>query len=118
MHHGGLNMLQVWLLGQFEIKLDGRRVVLPARTAQSLLAFLMLSAGTPHRREKLAGLFWSEFPEERARRNLRTEVWRIRKALVSPTASIFEYILADDYTLTFNRDAEYWLDAAQLQKST
>lgn len=109
-------MLQVWLLGQFEIKLDGRRIVLSARTAQSLLAFLMLSAGTPHRREKLAGLFWSDLPEENARRNLRTEVWRIRKALVSPTAAPVEYILGDDFTLTFNRDAPFWLDASQLQR--
>ena len=25
-------MLQVWLLGQFEIKLDGRRIVVPEAT--------------------------------------------------------------------------------------
>lgn len=109
-------MLQVWLLGQFEIRLDGRRVVLSARAAQSLLAYLMLSAGTPHRREKLAGLFWSELPEENARRNLRHEVWRIRKALVFPVSTSAEYLLADDYTLAFNRDSEYWLDATQFQR--
>ncbi len=109
-------MLQVWLLGQFEIKLDGRRVVLSARAAQSLLAYLMLSAGTSHRREKLAGLFWSELPEENARRNLRHEIWRIRKALVAPTTTAADYLLADELTLTFNRESEYWLDAAQLQK--
>lgn len=108
-------MLQVWLLGQFEIKADGHRLVLSARAAQSLLAYLMLSAGTPHRREKLAGLLWSELPEENARRNLRHEIWRIRKALVSPTAANVEYILADELTLTFNPDAPYWLDAAQFQ---
>ena len=111
-------MLQVWLLGQFEIKLDGRRVVLAARAAQSLLAYLMLSAGTPHRREKLAGLLWSELPEENARRNLRHEIWRIRKALVSPNAPNAEYILSDEFTLTFNRDAPFWLDAAQFQHSS
>lgn len=109
-------MLQVWLLGQFEVKLDGRRVVLSARAAQSLLAYLMLSAGTPHRREKLAGLFWSELPEENARRNLRHEVWRIRKALVSPTSINGEYLIADELTVGFNRDSEYWLDATQLQR--
>lgn len=109
-------MLQVWLLGQFEIKLDGRRVVLSARAAQSLLAYLMLSAGTPHRREKLAGLLWSELPDENARRNLRTEIWRIRKALVSPAAPNADYILADELTLAFNPNSEYWLDAAQLQR--
>ena len=31
--------------------------------------------------------------------------------------SVAEYILADEFTLTFNRDTGYWLDAAQLQKS-
>ena len=76
----------------------------------------MLSAGTSHRREKLAGLFWSELPEENARRNLRHEVWRIRKALVSPTLTNAEYLIADELTVTFNRDAEYWLDAMQLQR--
>lgn len=109
-------MLQVWLLGQFEIKLDGRRVVLSARAAQSLLAYLMLSAGTLHRREKLAGLLWSDFPEENARRNLRQELWRLRKAIASPVPGAVEYILARELDITFNRDAEYWLDAAQLQK--
>ena len=84
-------MLQVWLLGQFETKLDARRVVLSARTAQSLLAYLMLSAGTAHRREKLAGLFWSDLPEENARRNLRTEIWRIRKALVGTSAALVSF---------------------------
>lgn len=109
-------MLQVWLLGQFETKLDGRRVVLSARAAQSLLAYLMLSAGTPHPRAKLAGLLWSDFPEENARRNLRQELWRLRKALASPAPGAVEYILAEELDLTFNANAEYWLDAAQLQK--
>lgn len=109
-------MLQVWLLGQFETKLDGRRVVLSARAAQSLLAYLMLSAGTPHPRAKLAGLLWSDFPEENARRNLRQELWRLRKALASPAPGAVEYILAEELDLTLNANAEYWLDAAQLQK--
>ena len=51
-------MLQIRLLGQFDIRLDGKRVMIPTRTAQSLFAYLVLTAGTPHRREKLAGTFW------------------------------------------------------------
>jgi DNA-binding SARP family transcriptional activator len=53
-------MLQVWLLGQFEARMEGKRVVIPSRAAQSLLAYLILTRGTPHRREKLAGLLWPE----------------------------------------------------------
>lgn len=106
-------MLQVWLLGQFEAREDGRRVLLPSRSAQSLFAYLILSPGTPHRREKLAGLLWPEVPDEIARKNLRHELWRIRKTLASPD-SASEYILPDELTLTFNPDADYWLDVAQL----
>lgn len=108
-------MLQIWLLGQFEMKVDGKRVVLASRAAQSLLGYLMLSAGIPHRREKLAGLLWSELPEDHARRYLRHELWRIRKVLVS-TVTASDYILAEELTLTFNRAADYWLDAAELEK--
>ena len=33
-------MLQVRLLGQFEILADGKRVVIPARAGQSLFAYM------------------------------------------------------------------------------
>ncbi len=49
-------MLQIRLLGQFDTRIDGKRVTIPTRAAQSLLAYLVLTAGTPHRREKLAGI--------------------------------------------------------------
>jgi hypothetical protein len=50
-------MLQIRLLGQFDLRLDGKRVTIPTRVAQSLLAYLTLTAGTAHRREKLAESF-------------------------------------------------------------
>jgi DNA-binding SARP family transcriptional activator len=53
-------MLHVRLLGQFDLRSDGNRVVLPSRAAQSLFAYLILTAGTAHRREKLAGQFWPD----------------------------------------------------------
>ena len=64
-------MLQVRLLGQFDLRLRGAAVALPSRPAQSLLAYLLLNAGTPHRREKLAGLLWPDASESNARSNLR-----------------------------------------------
>ena len=39
--------------------------------------------GTSYRREKLAGMFWPDTTEEKARAYLRHELWRIRKALPS-----------------------------------
>jgi WD40 repeat protein/class 3 adenylate cyclase len=77
-----------------------------------------MTAGPPHRREKLAGTLWPDSSEENARKNLRQELWRIRKAI--PTQNLpeaDEYLIADEFTLTFNRDADYWLDVAILEKS-
>ncbi|HSJ86719.1 MAG TPA: BTAD domain-containing putative transcriptional regulator, partial [Anaerolineales bacterium] len=111
-------MLQIRLLGQFDIRLDGKRIVISSRAGQSLLAYLAITAGKPHRREKLAGTLWPDSSEENARKNLRQELWRIRKAI--PTQNLPEaddYLTADEFTLTFNRDADYWLDVSILENS-
>ena len=50
-------MLQIRLLRQFDVRLDGKRVLISSRAAQSLLAYLALTADTLHRREKLGGIF-------------------------------------------------------------
>jgi len=109
-------MLQVRLLGQFDVRLDGKRVTIPSRAGQSLLAYLTLTAGTSHRREKLAGILWPDITEENARKNLRQELWRIRKAISGGQPAGKEYLLADEITLTFNRDSEYWLDVSQIER--
>ena len=51
-------MLEVRLLGKFELQHDGKPVIISSRIAQSLFAYLIINAGTAHRREKLAGMFW------------------------------------------------------------
>src|SRR5215216_1371687 len=109
-------MLQVRLLGQFDIRMDGKRVTIPSRAGQSLLAYLMLTAGTSHRREKLAGILWPDTTDENARKNLRQELWRIRKAISTGQSAEKEYLLADEITLTFNPDSEYWLDVSQIER--
>ncbi|MDX1416980.1 MAG: BTAD domain-containing putative transcriptional regulator, partial [Candidatus Promineifilaceae bacterium] len=104
-------MLEVSLLGQFEVREDGRRLHIPTRNAQALLAYLLLTAGKVHRREKLAGLLWPDSTEENARSNLRHELWRLRKALpetIPPT------LLSDDLTISFSRDAPFTLDVHTL----
>jgi WD40 repeat protein/DNA-binding SARP family transcriptional activator len=108
-------MLELRLLGQFEIRVDGGVVQLASRPAQSLLAYLALSAGTAHRREKLAGLLWPEAEEDNARSNLRHALWRIRKAIETGEATP-PYLLSDELAVAFNAGANYWLDAALLAR--
>src|ERR1044071_9047505 len=101
-------MLEVRLIGKFDIQSDGKPVTLSSRAAQSLFAYLILNAGTLHRREKLAGMFWPDATEEKARAYLRHELWRTRKALASQTN--VDYLLADDINISFNSSPEYWVD--------
>ncbi|HKY53132.1 MAG TPA: tetratricopeptide repeat protein, partial [Anaerolineales bacterium] len=90
----------------------GMIVTITSRPAQSLFAYLILHAGVAHRREKLAGMLWPDSLEETARGNLRHALWQIRKSLPSSAG----YLLADDLSIAFNASAEYWLDAAGLEK--
>src|SRR5512141_926859 len=103
-------MLEVRLLGTFDIKCGKKIVTLASRPAQSLFAFLILNAGTAYRREKLAGLLWPDSTEESARDYLRHALWKIRKALQDTSSA--EYLRADDLTISFNASSEYWLDVA------
>jgi predicted ATPase/DNA-binding SARP family transcriptional activator/Tfp pilus assembly protein PilF len=105
-------MLEVNLLGQFEVLQDGRRLTIPTRNAQSLFAFLILNAGQAHRREQLAGLLWPDSSEENARSNLRHELWRLRKALEPEGKTCF---LVDDLTIAFAPPCEYSLDVQRLE---
>lgn len=107
-------MLTVRFLGKFEVMHGGKPINISSRPAQTLFAYLILSAGTFHRREKLAGLLWPDSLEETARDNLRHALWRLRKAFPSDLAS--EYLLADDLSITFNASSEYSLDAAALER--
>jgi len=106
-------MLEVRLIGTFAIQQDAREVVFSSRAAQSLFAYLIFTAGAQHRREKLAGMFWPEAMEEKARAYLRYELWRIRKALTK--YSTFPYILADDICICFNPESDYWLDVTRIK---
>jgi non-specific serine/threonine protein kinase len=107
-------MLEVRLLGRFEVRHKQKPVTISSRPAQSLFAYLILSAGTAHRREKLAGLLWPDSLEETARDNLRHALWRMRKALGSVSAARF--LRANDLAIGFERSSDYWLDAAEVEK--
>jgi predicted ATPase/DNA-binding SARP family transcriptional activator len=107
-------MLEVRLLGTFEVKHKKKPINISSRPAQSLFAYLILNARSSHRREKLAGMLWPDSLEETARDNLRHALWRLRKVFPSKPAT--EYLLPDDLSIAFNASADYWLDAAELEK--
>jgi len=105
-------MLEVRLFGEFDVLRDSRRLTIPTRKAQALFAYLLLNAGKPHRRERLAGLLWPDSGEDNARSYLRHELWRLRKTLEADGET---YLNTDDLTIAFNPHSAYSLDVQRLE---
>src|SRR5262245_37890531 len=76
-----MERLNLVLFGSFHATLGARPVALPLKKAQALLAFLALAPGQRCPRERLAGLLWSDTPDEQARNSLRQTLFAIRSAL-------------------------------------
>ncbi len=103
-------MLELRLLGQFSIILNEQAIEIPSRPAQALLAYLVLNAGTPQSRERLAGLFWPDASEANARSSLRHALWRLRKDFSQPGTPEDLYLVADRYSITFAPQVECFID--------
>ncbi|NIM93349.1 MAG: tetratricopeptide repeat protein [Anaerolineales bacterium] len=101
-------MLEIRLLGKFDLQQDGAWVELSSRPARALLAYLVLTRGTHHPRERLAGLLWPDSSESNARKNLRQALWQLRKAIGEP------HLLVDTASIAFNVSSDFWLDVAVL----
>lgn len=102
-------MLEIFFLGQFNLKLDGNTIKIPSRNAQSLLAYLLLNKEKRIRREMIAGVLWPEVEERKARDRLRYAIWQLRKGVGDL------YITADKIDIAFNAEADYWFDAGELE---
>jgi ABC-type oligopeptide transport system substrate-binding subunit/DNA-binding SARP family transcriptional activator len=98
--------LQLYFLGPLDIHCGDRELSkLPTLKSQSLLAYLVLHRDRPQPRERLAGMFWGDRPERKARRSLTTALWHIRRCLPDETL-----ILSDSHTVQFDPQADVWLD--------
>ncbi len=77
-----MSQLFLALLGGFEARIDaGLPVAVPTKKAQALLAYLALTPGQTHPRDKLAALLWPDTPPGPARTALRQTLFVLRKAL-------------------------------------
>ena len=77
-----MNKLEINLLGGFRAQFEkGQPLVLSARKAQALFAYLSMRPGQPQPRDKVAALLWGDTGEEQARHSLRQTLVGIRKTL-------------------------------------
>jgi DNA-binding SARP family transcriptional activator len=80
--------LSVRLFGPFQVALDGEAVTgFATDKGRALLAYLVVEADRPHRRESLAGLLWPDYPERSARTSLRSALANLRQVIGDAAAS-------------------------------
>jgi len=110
--------LHVRLFGSFELERDGRPVQrFASRKSGELFAYLALNRRGLHTREHLAGVFWGESEEERARHALNTTLWRINRVLepAGRCATQRGYLRVTPQHIGFNTASDSWLDVAEFE---
>lgn len=75
-----MSRLCITLLGRFSVSYCSKPLDLRASTAR-LVAYLALASGRPLLRTRVAGVLWPDLSERRARANLSTVTWRLRRVL-------------------------------------
>lgn len=100
--------LKIRLLGSFQVLKGDKALSIQSRSAQALLAYLLLKPRAQHRREKIAAEIWPEANEENSRAYLRNSLWQLRKALGAG------YFHADKNLVALDPSASYKLDVDRL----
>lgn len=72
--------IKVRLLGGFSIAFDDRTLQSLPPQAVSLLSYLIVNRDRPQTRDLLAGRFWPDLPDEKAKKRLSNTLWQIKRA--------------------------------------
>jgi len=102
--------LSVRLLGPLKVIQDGESATgFESDKARALLAYLAVETAHPHRREKLAGLLWPDWPEQAARANLRRTLANLRQVIGDRQATP-PFLLISRQMIQFNSASDAWID--------
>ena len=102
------------------LRLFGRPVIehndvpvtqLNTRKAEALLFYLAITPGQ-QRRHHLASLLWSDMSEEKALRNLRYTLWKLRQVLSNVPLE------TNRLTVSLASEGEIWVDVVTFQRLT
>jgi DNA-binding SARP family transcriptional activator len=112
-------ILRVRLFGGLSIRRDdwpsSARLT---RAAENLFSYLVLERKRSHARDELAGVFWGDVPDARARNCLNTALWRLRRILEPVPAARGMYIeTTPSGGVRFNEASDYWLDVAVFEQA-
>ena len=104
-------VLCLHFLGMLDIRYDDQQLPKPPTAkSQSLLAYLVLHRHQIQPRDRLAGLFWGDRSDRKARRSLATALWHIRRCLPHE-----RLILSDPHSAQLDPQVDLWLDVDEFE---
>ncbi|MEL6982086.1 MAG: AAA family ATPase, partial [Actinomycetota bacterium] len=106
--------ITVRLLGGFAIQAGGRVLSSLPPQAVSLLSFLVVNRARPQTRDLLAGRFWPEQPEDRARKRLSNCLWQIKRGL-GDAGLPEDLLIADNNTVSVAATQSLVVDAEEFE---
>jgi DNA-binding SARP family transcriptional activator len=108
--------LRLQFFGPGRAKFDNRPFAgFPNQQAYHLFCYLVLNRQQSHHRERLAAVFWSEYPTPISRKYLRDALWRLRTGFESVGANCDTYLSIDDSSVSFIGTSPYWLDVQEFE---
>ena len=109
----GGSSFRIRLLGSLELTYEGEPCSLPSSpNVRSLLAYLIFHHDRSISRDRLAGVFWPERSDDRARRALSQVLWQMRSALGAAS----NRLVAERQEIAFDLRADDWLDVAEFER--
>lgn len=112
-------MLRVRLFGAGEVYYEDRAIPgFPNQQSSLLLAYLLLNRNYPHNRERLAAIFWGDYPSAKARKYLRNSLWRMRQMLQSVGLPDDDFFLINDESVAYSNLSPTWIDIDVFEEIT
>lgn len=103
--------LRIYLFGGLNVyRGDQPLPGFPTQKSRGLFAFLALNHGRSHSRSTLVGRFWGDSPETVARKNLRTDIWRIRTVLEPQGVEPGSCLTVNQDEVSLSSAMDHWLD--------
>jgi DNA-binding SARP family transcriptional activator len=87
----------------------------PTQKSRGLFAYLALNHGRSHSRSTLVGRFWGDSPESVARKNLRTDIWRIRAVLEPQGVEPGSCLAVCQDEVALSHTMHHWLDIDEFE---
>lgn len=103
--------VHVELLGYPSVTVDGRIISFPYKKAEALFYYLLIVKKAS--RENLIGIFWGDFTDKTAKKNLRDALYKIKKSFN------FDILLSPHKPeILLNSDVKFVIDVEEFQQNS